>query len=104
MYNSSFKCTYHTIQNEKISDTTYQNELLCALGFTKYTDEICDTIELICDQLDHKQEIISKLLIPQMMILFSYDYFHLMHDYLCDVFQKKDTTQSYQNLLVALIK
>ena len=102
MYNSSFKCTYHTIDNEQLSDATYQNELLCALGFKEYSDEAFYKIQLICDQLDHKQELLSKLLIPELIVLFSYHYFHKLHEYLCDFFQKKDTTHSYQQLLSAL--
>ena len=106
MYNTSFNCTYSTVENIQISEETYRNELLFALGIKEFSSIMPDELQIVFDKLEprHKKELLSKLFIPECMLLFSYDYFNFTHLYLCDVLKKQDTTQSYQNLLTALSK
>lgn len=88
MYNKSFRCTYL----EKDSIELYQNELLkafdCetveqlipamnALHQTMHTKELTQLLQKI-NQLTGVQEDLG------FYILFSFDYFSFMHDYLLD--------------------
>jgi hypothetical protein len=88
MYNQSFQCTYL----EKDSLELYQEELLKAFG--------CETVDELIPAMDALHETIKTEELTQLLqkitqltgvneelgfyILFSFDYFSFMHDYLID--------------------
>jgi hypothetical protein len=88
MYNHSFRCTYL----EKDSLELYQDEILKAFD-CKTVDELIPAIDALHETMQTEE--VSKLLqkITQLTgvqedlgfyILFSFDYFSFMHDYLID--------------------
>ena len=103
LYNTDFSCTYYTIKNEIISNEMYQTELLKALKYETYDDDMPNKIDLIISHLDkYKPELLLKLQhtwYPSLLTLFSYDYFYLTHSFLCNFIQQKNVDDSYAKLL-----
>jgi len=87
MYDTSFRCTYL----EKDSLELYQEELLRACG-CKSVDELITAIETMYEsRKDELSPLLQKIMqltnVPEdlsFFVLFSFDYFSYMHDYLID--------------------
>ena len=111
MYNTKFVCTYHTpevfldtdnITNEEkefIRNTIYRQELLCVLGIEDYNEvEINTAMNEIYNKAKENDELkkcMNKLAGQFMradeeiglMFLFSYDYMHLTHICISELFE-----------------
>lgn len=112
MYNTSFKCSYMTVENLQISNETYQNELLSVFGFSSYSDKLPTRIQELYHTLNYSEmkDILKNvpfyLTDPEMlfMVLFSYDYFKYTHDLICKILTKQDTTNYHDELITILKK
>lgn len=123
MYNTKFICTYHTpevfldtdnITNEEkefIRNTIYRQELLYVLGIEDYNEaEINKAMNEIYNKAKENDELkkcMNKLAGQFMkadeeiglMFLFSYDYMHLTHICISELFETgKITDKSLSNL------
>jgi hypothetical protein len=123
MYNTKFVCTYHTpevfldtdnITNEEkefIRNTIYRQELLYVLGIEDYNEvEINTAMNEIYNKAKENDELkkcMNKLAGQFMkadeeiglMFLFSYDYMHLTHICISELFETgKITEKSLLNL------
>jgi len=89
MYDSSFKCTYHLIDEKIESDILYQIQFMQAFKMTDKWNEtnINEGITFIYNLLNTNNT--GKLLLSKInsnedpdkwLFLFSYDYFYLFHD------------------------
>jgi hypothetical protein len=89
MYDSSFKCTYHLIDEKIESDILYQIQFMQAFKMTDKWNEtnINEGIIFIYNLLNTNNT--GKLLLSKInsnedpdkwLFLFSYDYFYLFHD------------------------
>jgi len=88
MYNTSFRCTYLETDSLEL----YQEELLRACG-CKTVDQLVPVIETLYETLknDEITPLLQKIMILtnvseelSFYVLFSFDYFSYMHDYLVD--------------------
>jgi len=88
MYNTSFRCTYLETDSLEL----YQEELLRACG-CKTVDHLVPVIETLYETLknDEITPLLQKIMILtnvseelSFYVLFSFDYFSYMHDYLVD--------------------
>jgi hypothetical protein len=88
MYNTSFRCTYLETDSLEL----YQEELLRACG-CQSVDQLVPFIESMYEtiQKDEITQLLQKIMILtnvneelSFYVLFSFDYFSYMHDYLVD--------------------
>jgi hypothetical protein len=101
-----------TIENEELSNETYQNELLTVFGLNTYSDALVISIQNLYSSLEYPfKEILQYVSFqysedPDLLfvVLFSYDYFNYTHALLCNIITKQDTTQSHEELITVLKK
>lgn len=108
MYNTNMVCTYMTIQDEQLSNETYQNELLAVFGLTTYSDRLLTFIQQLYTDYPMK-EIVKHIPFqysedPELLflVLFSYDYFNYTHNLLCKIMTKQDSMQCQTELITIL--
>ena len=121
MYNTTFICTYNLIDsNDKedmeISDDLYRSQFLQAFNSDDWTsDDIDKMLEYINNELmknDYGKQILLKIkeknILPiknmETIILFSYEYFYLLHNCLIDLFNNGDISNTNYNKLIQKIE
>jgi hypothetical protein len=121
MYNTTFRCTYNLIDsNDKedmeISDDLYRSQFLQAFNSDDWTsDDIDKMLEYINNELmknDYGKQILLKIkeknILPiknmETIILFSYEYFYLLHNCLIDLFNNGDISNTNYNKLIQKIE
>ncbi len=109
MYNTNLVCTYKTIEDEQLSNETYQHELLAVFGLTAYSDTLLNFIQQLYTDYPMKeilQHVPFQYSDPELLflVLFSYDYFNYTHNLLCKIITKQDTMQCQTELITILKK
>jgi hypothetical protein len=108
MYNTHYTCFYHDDEKmfsnkdkltpeekEEIKDLIYKEDLLNAFGINEFNDIIINEIDNLYNSMKYITELhpILETLASQIMstdrsagfvILFSYDYFYLTHQIICE--------------------
>jgi len=101
MYNTKINCTYHIID----CDNTYRSEFLEIFGLEcleeeKLTKEFTNLFNIVneCTDEDVKKDLTECMkkvaslflvddLLTGIMMLYSYDYFHLTHNCMCELIE-----------------
>lgn len=126
MYNSTFKCTYNLIDEKNIDndydsnefkENLYRSQLLQAFNMSELDEE--SKFETFFDYINdelikiEKGRIILKkmkerstfpIVDMELVLLFSYDYFHIFHDCLIDLFNYGDIGNESYNMLIKKIE
>lgn len=118
MYNTTFRCTYNLIEKEdmEISDDLYRSQFLQAFNSDDWiSDDIDKMLEYINNELmnnDYGKQILLKIkeknILPienmETILLFSYEYFYLLHNCLIDLFNNGDISNINYNMLIQKIE
>ena len=123
MYDSSFVCTYHLIDEEDVSNLLYQKQFLDALQMTEWDDSHVDIaidglyqemkdiqeVQTILETLKTSESLSSLILLVGnndeilFRYLFSYDLFYLTHKVITEIKThqaiSKDTLELFVNKL-----
>jgi hypothetical protein len=109
MYNTNFSCTYTTIQDEEMSNKTYQKELLQAFDMitfsdelTKHVDHLYKTISYDFTPILNHVEFVYQDTEMLFMLLFSYDFFNYTHELMKKIILQQDTKDEYNKLISVL--
>jgi len=121
MYNTTFKCTYNLItssekEDMEISENLYRSQFLQAFNCNDWmSDDIDKILEYIYNELiknDYGKQILLKIkeknILPienmETVLLFSYEYFFLLHNCLIDLFNNGDISNKNYNMLIQKIE
>lgn len=124
MYNTTFICTYNLINNtdnrndndNELDNELYRSQLLQAFNLTEWDtkkiDKLFDYINKKILNDDKGKLIIEKMkqksILPigdmELILLFSYDYFHLFHNCLIDLFNLNYISDDKYNSLIMRIE
>jgi hypothetical protein len=116
-YNSNFKCTYQIMDDLDDSNNLYRIQFLQAFNTYRWDSNIIDnTIQHIYSQLTNSiygRNILKLVNLnvtitnfihnSDIYILFSYDYFYIFHDCLCDLINNGKITDDNYNYLITQI-
>lgn len=116
-YNSNFKCTYQIMDDLDDSNNLYRIQFLQAFNTYRWDSNIIDnTIQKIYSQLKNSKygrnilnavnlnvTITNFINNSDIYILFSYDYFYIFHDCLCDLINNGLITDDNYNYLIKQI-
>ena len=105
------------MNDDYYSDLCYQNEILNVFKLESYVDDIVNSkTELIYQQcinaypefidicLKNAAQNMSEDPILGFMMFFSYDYFHIVHKFICCVFNHHDSVEEIRDLMMKLDK
>jgi hypothetical protein len=119
MYNTLFKCTYNLIkENDEdydLTDDLYRSQLLQAFNLNEldsgYIDKLFIYLNKILMSNERGNIILTKMknntiypIDDVLVLLFSYEYFHLFHDCLIDLINDNYISDEKFNLLIHQIE
>lgn len=111
MYNTNYKCTYHTIADD-IDDHIYKKDMLGVFGVERFDSCIINShIESLYENLKNNDDLVSCMkkaattLLSEdpvlgLMILFSYDFLFVSHPCICAYLENLEDT--FKEKLLAL--
>jgi hypothetical protein len=117
MYNTTFRCTYHLLEEDDESDLLYKIQFLQALNVEEWDDKKIDDaltyIETCLKSNDYGVKILSKIREVMLMeegsnnfevaFLCSYNFFYLLHECLIDLKEKNEISEeNFDNLIKKL--
>jgi len=119
MYNTSFKCTYALItcddEDYDLTDDLYRSQLLQAFNLNTLDSDYIDKLFIYLNKILISNErgniILTKMksnniypIEDVLVLLFSYEYFHLFHNCLIDLINNNYITDEKFNLLIHQIE
>ncbi len=107
MYNTEYKCGYHTLADVDDSNNQFRNDLLAVFDVGDET-KLVEAIENVYEHLECK-ELIQLLRNHSLamfcdsdtmlfLVLFNYDYFHYTHKFICEYLETKRHGICYADL------
>lgn len=118
MYNTTFRCTYHLLDDEDESDILYKIQFLQAFNLDEWEDkkidEILTYIETQLNVNENGLKLMSKIREIMLMehgsnnfevaFLCSYNFFYLLHECLIDLEINKNISQENFDKLITKIE